>query len=65
MPNGKQQPPPCWRCGGTGIYVWGAIVNGKPTHSGPCYACQGGGEFPPTQGKFYRVRKAANNQREA
>lgn len=33
----------CWRCRGTGIYQWGAVVNGKCTHSGACYQCQGKG----------------------
>lgn len=31
---------PCHNCGRTGRYGWGAIVNGVPTHSGPCYQCQ-------------------------
>lgn len=44
--------PPCYRCGGTGVYCWGAVINGKSAHSGPCFACQGGGEFPPSQGRF-------------
>jgi len=33
----------CDRCNGTGTAIWGAIVNGKPTHSGTCYRCQGKG----------------------
>ena len=39
-------PEKCWRCGGTGRYAWGAIVNGKPTHEGDCYRCVGGGQYP-------------------
>ena len=34
----------CDRCGGTGRYRWGAIVNGKATHEGPCYRCEGKGK---------------------
>ena len=33
----------CSRCRGTGIYSWGACVNGKMTHSGHCYRCDGKG----------------------
>ncbi len=33
----------CDRCGGSGVYQWGACVNGVMTHSGPCFACQGKG----------------------
>ena len=34
---------PCEKCGGTGRYGWGAVVNGKPSHSGECFACEGKG----------------------
>jgi hypothetical protein len=40
----------CWRCNGRGIYYWGAVVNGKPTFSGDCFKCVGGGEFKVTSG---------------
>lgn len=33
----------CDACRGGGIYYWGAIVNGVPTHSGPCFRCQAKG----------------------
>lgn len=33
----------CDRCQGTGHYSWGACVNGKMTHGGPCYRCNGKG----------------------
>lgn len=55
--SAKPAAPPCWRCHGTGVYVWGAILNGRPTRSGPCFACQGGGEFPPNQGRYWRPRR--------
>jgi DnaJ-class molecular chaperone len=40
-PNLK--PGKCSKCSGTGRYVWGAIVNGKATHSGECKSCLGKG----------------------
>lgn len=33
----------CDRCGGTGRYVWGAIINGVAQYSGTCYKCNGSG----------------------
>lgn len=33
----------CHDCRGTGVYCWGAVVNGKPTHTGPCFRCCGKG----------------------
>ena len=53
----ETKPPACYRCGGSGTYSWGGTVNGVPVHSGQCYACQGGGEYRPTQGKYYRRSK--------
>lgn len=35
--------PKCGHCQGTGIYRWGASINGVMTHSGDCYRCQGKG----------------------
>ena len=32
----------CRRCR-NGIYYWGACVNGKMTHSGACFRCEGKG----------------------
>jgi hypothetical protein len=37
------KPGKCPKCRGTGIYAWGAVVNGKPTHSGKCHSCGGTG----------------------
>lgn len=34
----------CGRCSGTGLYQWGASVNGVMQKSGPCYRCQGTGK---------------------
>ena len=33
----------CWKCNGTGIYQWGAIINGQCSYSGVCYSCDGTG----------------------
>jgi hypothetical protein len=33
----------CDNCGWTGSYAWGACVNGKMTHRGNCFQCQGKG----------------------
>ena len=35
----------CDRCGGTGTYVWGAIINGVPQYAGECYKCEGAGKI--------------------
>lgn len=33
----------CEQCNGRGEYVWGAVVNGVPSHTGTCYRCGGKG----------------------
>ena len=53
----KVSAPSCYRCGGSGTYTWGGSVNGVPVHSGACFACQGGGEYAPNQGKYSRRDK--------
>lgn len=40
----NEKPGQCEKCRGTGFYRWGAIVNGKASHEGPCYSCQGTGK---------------------
>lgn len=42
VPNDK--PGVCAKCKGSGVYQWGASVNGKMQHGGPCYSCQGTGK---------------------
>src|SRR5262245_1882199 len=42
QPNDK--PGTCVKCKGTGVYGWGAMVNGKMQHSGPCFSCRGTGK---------------------
>lgn len=34
---------PCDRCNASGIYQWGAQINGRMTHSASCYRCNGKG----------------------
>jgi hypothetical protein len=36
-------PGRCGKCRGTGVYGWGACVNGQMQHSGPCHSCRGTG----------------------
>ena len=33
----------CDRCGGDGLYKWGAMINGNPQYVGTCYKCLGAG----------------------
>lgn len=33
----------CDRCGGDGIFKWGAVINGIPQYSGVCFKCDGCG----------------------
>ena len=34
----------CWKCGGSGWYYWGAVINGSPQYGGVCFACGGSGK---------------------
>lgn len=36
----------CTRCGGDGIYKWGAVINGVPQYQGVCFRCGGNGQEP-------------------
>lgn len=42
----------CPECNGSGRYQWGACINGKMQHSGPCFRCQSKGRQ--TQEDFTR-----------
>jgi len=33
----------CPKCHGSGSYSWGACINGKMSHSGECFRCEGKG----------------------
>ena len=37
------KPGRCPKCRGSGLYSWGAIVNGRPSKSGQCHSCGGTG----------------------
>lgn len=60
---------PCDRCGGDGVYKWGAVINGRPQYVGTCFKCNGAGkvwdivkEYAPE----YRAKlDAANAKRRA
>lgn len=39
----KQVTCECARCAGSGVYSWGACINGRMSHSGPCARCDGKG----------------------
>ena len=61
QPNDK--PGTCCKCKGTGIYRWGASVNGKMTNTGPCWSCKGTGKQDQKQirtNHSYNVHKIRN-----
>jgi hypothetical protein len=37
----------CTHCGGSGVYKWGACINGVYQHSGTCFQCRGTGKQTP------------------
>jgi DnaJ-class molecular chaperone len=58
VPNSK--PGTCEKCKGSGIYGWGASINGKMQHSGTCFSCRGTGKQDATQIKrnvYYNKHK--------
>lgn len=38
-----EQKCTCDRCGGDGMYKWGAVINGVPQYMGTCFKCEGAG----------------------
>jgi len=54
----NSKPGPCEKCKGTGVYSWGAVVNGKPSKSGTCFSCRGTGK----QSEKQRRRNSTYNQ---
>jgi DnaJ-class molecular chaperone len=40
----NEAPGQCGKCRGTGVYSWGATINGKSAHSGTCFSCRGTGK---------------------
>ena len=61
QPNDK--PGTCCKCKGTGVYKWGACVNGKMTQGGTCWSCKGTGKQDQKQirtNHAYNVHKVRN-----
>jgi hypothetical protein len=50
----NDKPGQCGKCRGTGVYCWGACVNGKMTKTGTCFSCRGTGKQSTKQ--IYRNR---------
>jgi len=40
---GDKTTKECNACNSTGIYTWGPVINGKPSHQNKCFACNGKG----------------------
>lgn len=40
---GQPQLHFCDKCRGTGVYLWGAVINGWPSRQGQCFQCNGKG----------------------
>ena len=63
----------CDRCGGDGLYKWGAVINGCPQYVGTCFKCEGAGKVidhwiertPEYQAKLDARRKAKWDARRA
>lgn len=61
MPNEK--PGVCCKCKGSGVYKWGANVNGRMSKEGPCWSCQGSGKQSKKQIRrnigynYYKIRQ--------
>ncbi len=63
----------CDRCGGDGVYKWGAVINGRPQYAGVCFKCDGAGKVlgrwiertPEYQAKLDAKRKARQEARQA
>lgn len=63
VPNKK--PGVCEKCKGSGVYSWGASINGKMQHSGTCFSCRGTGQQDKKQIKCnvaYNQHKLRNIQ---
>jgi DnaJ-class molecular chaperone len=63
VPNAA--PGTCEKCRGTGLYRWGAIVNGKASKEGPCFSCRGTGQQSKSQIRtnnaynYFKLRRIA------
>ena len=59
----------CERCSGSGIYKWGAMINGCPQFTGTCFACNGTGKITKeirlyTESEYTRLIKATEQRHE-
>lgn len=59
----------CSRCGGTGIYKWGAVINGVPQYMDICFKCDGRKFFQKevrlyTEKELEALNKAKANRQE-
>lgn len=55
-------PGPCGKCRGTGVYRWGATINGRSEKQGTCFSCRGTGKQSKRQiarNRTYNVHKIA------
>jgi DnaJ-class molecular chaperone len=41
QPNAR--PGTCEKCRGSGLYRWGAVMNGRAQFAGACHSCNGTG----------------------
>lgn len=39
-----EKPGVCPKCKGSGLYRWGASINGRSANQGTCFSCQGTGK---------------------
>ena len=58
----------CSRCNGTGVYGWGAVINGITQYAGSCFKCGGTGVEQKTvrlytESEHASLQKAAENRR--
>ncbi len=52
----------CPKCGGDGIYKWGAVINGVPQHAGVCFTCEGHGHLTKKVRLYTEKEKAQLNR---
>lgn len=66
MAHENARPGECGKCHGTGLYRWGAVVNGSPQHEGQCHSCKGTGRQSPkdmARNRAYNRHKLASLMR--
>lgn len=56
----------CDRCGGDGVYKWGAMINNRPQFVGTCFKCNGAGKVWAVTKEYtpeYRAKLDAANEK--